>query len=105
MKPSIRIAFSGIDMTFEAVGNVSKSHTTRGLWLRKRDPATGCPGEDTAYERGVVFYLKDDVVKGMLVCNASECLDLARDVIRERLSFEEASRRILLAPPKWIKSI
>lgn len=41
----------------------------------------------------------------ILCCNAGESLDVARDVLRAKISAEEAKKRILLAPNNWIHTV
>jgi len=102
-QPTFRTYLPGTGMLFEAVGEIDSDMRTVGLWLSQRDSATGKPLKKTAYERGIVYYIQNNIVVGVLCCNASECLEGARDVIREGLPFKEASKRILLAPEQWIR--
>jgi hypothetical protein len=47
----------------------------------------------TAFELGINFYPRKNVVVGIACCNATELLDAARDVLTEQHSFEEASTK------------
>mmetsp|Transcript_20938 Transcript_20938/g.38932 ORF Transcript_20938/g.38932 Transcript_20938/m.38932 type:complete len:637 (+) Transcript_20938:108-2018(+) len=102
-QPTFRCILPGTGLYFEAVGQLDSDDKTVGLWLSKRDAQTGKPLEETAFERGVVFYIRDNIVVGILTCNATECLEAARDIVSERLSYEKASKRILLAPKQWVR--
>eukprot|EP00512_Aurantiochytrium_limacinum_P002579 CAMPEP_0171507092 /NCGR_PEP_ID=MMETSP0958-20121227/13308_1 /TAXON_ID=87120 /ORGANISM="Aurantiochytrium limacinum, Strain ATCCMYA-1381" /LENGTH=616 /DNA_ID=CAMNT_0012043753 /DNA_START=364 /DNA_END=2214 /DNA_ORIENTATION=+ len=103
-QPSFRFALPNVELSFEAVGEINSNLPTMGTWLAKRDEM-GKPTRETSYERGIVFYLRNNIVVGILCCNASECLDVARDVLKSRMTFEEASKLILLAPSNWTKTV
>jgi len=49
---------------------------------------------------GVVFYLREDVVRGVLLCNVRDRLDWARELIREARPMSSADRAALLAPQR-----
>ena len=49
---------------------------------------------------GVVFYLLDDVVRGVLLCNVHDRLEWARTLIREAQPMSSADRAALLAPQR-----
>ncbi len=49
---------------------------------------------------GVVFYLLDDVVRGVLLCNVRDRLEWARTLIREARPMSSADRTTLLAPQR-----
>ena len=55
-------------------------------------PAAPAPlkaGED--YGKGVVFYLRDDVVVGVLLWNVFNKINIARKVLRENKKYEDLS--------------
>ena len=49
---------------------------------------------------GIVFYLRDDVVRGVLLCNASERLEWARALIVEARPMSRDERAALITPAK-----
>jgi programmed cell death 8 (apoptosis-inducing factor) len=105
-QPTFRCVLPGTGVLVEAVGQINSDYSTAAVWLCKRDPASGKPLQNqTAFERGIIFYLRKNVVVGIACCNATELLDAARDVLTEQLSFEEASTRLLLAPDQWLRII
>jgi len=104
-QPTFRCSLPGTGLNFEAVGEINSNLPTHGIWLSKRDEKTGKPVPETDFERGIVFYLRNNVVVGVLCCNACESLDVARDLLRTKNSIEEATKLIMLAPNHWIQTI
>lgn len=43
------------------------------------------------YGKGVIFYLRDDVIVGIVLWNVFAKMSIARKIIRERKGFEEIS--------------
>jgi NADPH-dependent 2,4-dienoyl-CoA reductase/sulfur reductase-like enzyme len=62
---------------YEAVGDVDSRLSTYADWQKENDT-------------GVIYYLEDGKVRGMMMCNVWEKVDVARDIIRrgERVSVE-----------------
>ena len=59
------------DFGYEAVGEVDASLETYADWQEK-------------YRTGVIYYLADGLVKGVMLCNVWEKVDAARELIRKR---------------------
>ncbi len=59
------------DFGYEAVGEVDASLETYADWQEK-------------YRTGVIYFLADGVVKGVMLCNVWEKVDAARELIRKR---------------------
>jgi len=102
-QPMFRCALPGTGVLLEGIGIIDSNLATVGVWLSKRDEVSRKPLSETSFERGVIYYLRNNIVVGILCYNASECLEVARDIMSERLSFEEASKRIMLAPEPWTR--
>lgn len=79
--------FSLGDMRFEGVGELSSRTDHEEIWLE--------PGQE-----GVVFYLRDDVIRGVLMCNVPDRIEWARALIREARPMSTADRAALLAPQR-----
>ena len=98
----------GTGLNFECVGEIDSKLHTVGVWLAKRDEETGMPCVDqTDYERGIVYYIRDSKVVGVLCCNAGECLEAGKEVIREGKTIvddagKQLKKKILLAPTEWL---
>lgn len=75
------------DLLFEGVGELDARLDTQEVWPE--------PGRE-----GVVFYLREDVVRGILLCNASPRLEWAREMIREGRPTSFAGRAALLVPQR-----
>jgi programmed cell death 8 (apoptosis-inducing factor) len=64
------------------------------------------PTEMIPHRRGVVYYVERGKVVGILLCNAAEMLDQARDVLSQQrvitAPLEEIPKLILLAPSHWL---
>jgi len=72
------------DLQFEGVGEMSARLDTEVVWIE--------PGRE-----GVAFYLRDDVVRGVLLVNSSGRLDWARGLIRDARATSAADRASSLA--------
>lgn len=58
------------DFGYEAVGNVNSELETFAVWQKENDI-------------GVVYYLKDGVVRGAMMCNVWDKVETAREMIRK----------------------
>ena len=72
------------DLGWEAVGMVDASLDDHAVWKQE-------------YREGVVFYLSEDVIRGVLLWNVWDRLDWARDLIREGKPMNTAERERLAA--------
>ena len=71
------------DLEFEGVGELWARLDTEILWIE--------PGRE-----GVVFYLRDDVIRGVLLVNVHERLEWARALVREARPTTAAERSALV---------
>lgn len=107
-QPSFVSSLAGTGLNFVCVGEIDASLHTVGIWLARRDETGDKPClEETDYERGVVYYIRDSKVVGVLCCNTAECLEAAKEVIREGKTIQDDAAKqlktkILLAPADWI---
>ena len=71
------------ELGWEAVGDCNPSLTVEAVWREM-------------HREGVVFYLEDEVIRGVLLWNTWGKVDWARDLIREAkpMTIEERARRI-----------
>jgi len=74
------------DLGFEAVGDLDPTLRVEAVW---REPL----------REGVVFYLRDDVVRGVLLWNVWGAVDWARDLVRAAKPMSAAERAAALPPP------
>ncbi|KAJ1980590.1 hypothetical protein H4R34_002403 [Dimargaris verticillata] len=65
----------GPDVSFEAVGLVDSKLATVSVWAK---PSADAPEE---YGRGLLFYLKDSRIVGMIAWNLPGKIDMARQVV------------------------
>ena len=65
----------GNEIQFEAVGILDSKLKTVSVW--DKDGET----EEKSYEKGIVYYLKDEKVCGILFWNSFGKIDKARDII------------------------
>ncbi|HTR97508.1 MAG TPA: FAD-dependent oxidoreductase [Candidatus Acidoferrales bacterium] len=77
------LAFGGLQLV--AVGELDAQLDHQLAWL---DPE----------REGVVYYLRDDVVRGVLMLNVADRLEWARALIREARPMSSADRAALLVP-------
>jgi 3-phenylpropionate/trans-cinnamate dioxygenase ferredoxin reductase component len=73
------------DLHFEGVGELNSRLDSDEVWIE--------PGRE-----GVVFYLYEDVVRGVLLCNVHDRLEWARDLVRSARPMSSAERAALLQP-------
>jgi 3-phenylpropionate/trans-cinnamate dioxygenase ferredoxin reductase component len=77
--------FQAFDLRFDAVGDLDPRRLdTQIVWSE--------PGRE-----GVVYYLRDDVVRGVLLCNLTPRLDWARALVREGRPMDSAEREAMVA--------
>ena len=71
------------DLGWEAVGEVDSSLVVEAVWRER-------------YKEGVIFYLRDEVIRGALMWNAWGLVDWARDLIRaaKPMTVEERAKSI-----------
>jgi 3-phenylpropionate/trans-cinnamate dioxygenase ferredoxin reductase component len=74
------------DLGFEAVGELDPTMRTEAVW---REPLRA----------GVVYYLRDDVVRGVLLWNVRDAVDWARDLVRAARPMSGAERAAAVPAP------
>lgn len=72
------------DLGWEAVGEVDSNLETHAVWKQE-------------FREGVVFYLREDVVRGVLLWNVWEKVEWARGLIREGRQLSSAEREAAVA--------
>lgn len=75
------------EQQFEGVGELHARLDTEMVWVEEG-------------REGIVFYLRDDVVRGVLLCNAPERLEWARALIVEARPMSRDERAALITPAK-----
>jgi len=79
-----------------------------GVWVQPPNVGAGPNGaRGVPYERGVVYYLKGNKIMGILLWNASDVLESARQLMLSRPEIrdnvvEELKHTISLAPNEWL---
>lgn len=71
------------DLQFEGVGELNSRLASEEVWLE--------PGRE-----GVIFYLDEDIVRGVLLCNVPERLEWARSLVREAQPMTPSERASML---------
>ncbi len=122
-QPVFRSALESVGVVMEGIGNVDSRLKTFGVWvdnkhrvhtyphMSKRTTSDVDEGEDEECEsmsRGIVYYLNDGKIEGILLWNASDLLDRARDVIRLQPTvsgLEALKSLVALAPNEWLHVI
>ncbi|XP_055354612.1 apoptosis-inducing factor 1, mitochondrial-like isoform X2 [Paramacrobiotus metropolitanus] len=69
-------------VAMEAEGDNAKSSSYRPLQM---------PGQNEEYSKGVIFYLKDKIIVGVLLWNLFDHVSVARKVIKEQKTFDDLS--------------
>lgn len=128
-QPSVKATLPGTGLAFESVGKIDAKLETVGVWYLPEfssspedtavitTPATAIIAKDAlidessaiSYRRGVVYYIERGRVVGVLLCNASEMVDRARDVLKNTKVLtdpkSELPEWILLAPKHWLRVV
>lgn len=124
-QPSFRSVLHGTGLVLQGFGEVNSSLQTVGVWFARPDDSSLIPSSSLTttsiasplnqnlshqkYNRGIVYYLRNNRVVGILLCNAPETQDQAREIIREQKLLNNPStdlkHRILLAPEHWLNVI
>ena len=61
---------------------------------------------ESDFDRGIIYYLQDNKVKGILLWNASDYLERAREVLRAQpiITGDDSLKRLIaLAPDSWLE--
>lgn len=87
----------GTDVGFEAIGIIDSALPTVGVFAQKDQlnsveentthPSHPKPTED--YNKGVIFYLKNEIVVGIILWNLFNKMDVARLILREKKKFSD----------------
>ncbi|GMI37531.1 hypothetical protein TrCOL_g7534 [Triparma columacea] len=112
-QPAVRSNLEDINVQCESVGECNSDLETVGVWIdRDRDDELKNGGEllsdvscMSKYRRGVVYYLNNNKVTGVVLWNCSDLLERARDIIRlapDVTDKRKLIRSIPLAPDDWL---
>ncbi|KAF4317374.1 hypothetical protein BBO99_00008201 [Phytophthora kernoviae] len=107
-QPLFRSHLPGLGVLIEGIGEVDSSLRTVGVWVQPPNVGVGQNGgRGVPYERGVVYYLKGNKIMGILLWNASDVLESARQLMLSRPEMrdnlvEELKHTISLAPSDWL---
>ncbi|CAH0487954.1 unnamed protein product [Peronospora farinosa] len=107
-QPLFRSHLTGVGVLIEGIGEVDSSLRTVGVWVQPPNIGTGSDGtQGMPCERGVVYYLKGNKIMGILLWNASDVLESARQLMLSRPEMrdnvvEELKHTISLAPSDWL---
>jgi programmed cell death 8 (apoptosis-inducing factor) len=117
-QPAVRSYLKDINVSCESIGECDSKLETYGAWIRG-NPEDENPQSNTnafmddvsgmsPYKRGVVYYVKNGKVVGVVLWNASDLIERARDVIRLYPTVKNLAKlknKIPLAPDDWLKVI
>ncbi|CEG35866.1 apoptosis-inducing factor mitochondrial-like [Plasmopara halstedii] len=107
-QPLFRSHLPGIGVLMEGIGEVNSSSRTVGVWVQPPNLNSSPNGsQGTPYERGVVYFLKGNKIMGIVLWNASDVLESARQLMLSRPEIrdnveEELKHAISLAPNDWL---
>ncbi|KAG7378039.1 Apoptosis-inducing factor 1, mitochondrial [Phytophthora pseudosyringae] len=107
-QPLFRSHLPGLGVLIEGIGEVDSSLRTVGVWVQPPNISAGPNGgRGMPYERGVVYYLKGNKIMGIVLWNASDVLESARQLMLSRPEIrdnvvEELKHTISLAPNDWL---
>ncbi len=121
-QPTFRCVLESMGMIMEGIGNIDSRLKTYGVWVDskhhdhaflpgKKSSSSGGEGEGeecepmSCFMRGIVYYVNDGKIEGMLLWNASDLLERARDVIRLQptiFGVDALKSLVPLAPNDWL---
>ncbi|RLN11018.1 hypothetical protein BBJ28_00022141, partial [Nothophytophthora sp. Chile5] len=109
-QPLFRSHLPGVGVLIEGIGEVDSSLRTVGVWVQPPGGNGANGGQGMAHERGVVYYLKGNKIMGILLWNASDVLESARQLMLSRPEIrdnvvEELKHTISLAPSDWLRVV
>lgn len=92
----------GPDVGYEAIGIVDSSLPTVGVFAKENDSADDevkpqvpsnekhqYDANNNEFNRGVVFYLKDDTVVGIVLWNIFNRMSVARQVLKDQRKYDD----------------
>ncbi|KAJ0389336.1 hypothetical protein P43SY_011833 [Pythium insidiosum] len=96
----------GIDVQIEGIGEIDSSMHTVGIWVQNARHTQG-DKSTPSLDRGVVYYLKGNKIMGILLWNASDVLESARQFLLSRPEvhenvIDELKEAISLGPDDWL---
>lgn len=109
--PSMRSSIPGIGVDCRAVGEIDSGLQTVGVWIANRDNTTKEVVErtpDSEFRRGIVYYLRKGKVVGIMLWNAGDQMQRAREVLAEKIVVSDPTElqdAILLGPKCWLDCI
>merc|ERR1711871_496324 len=109
--PAFRSRMPALGIECIGIGEIDSNLDTVGVWLAQRDEETKEIMErtvDSDFERGIVYYLRKGRVVGILLWNANDQLQKARQILASQLQTSDPSelqQAILMAPDDWIDVI
>lgn len=118
-QPMFRSNLRGIDVVIEGVGEIDASLRTVGVWVQPPRSSHTRPTQQQhhhhhasttppeSFDRGVVYYLKGNKIMGILLWNASDVLDSAKQLLLSRPEIhdnvvDELQHVISIAPTDWL---
>lgn len=116
-QPMFRSNLRGIDVLIEGIGEIDSSLRTVGLWVQPRNSNShtrqlgySSSTPPASFDRGVVYYLKGNKIMGILLWNASDVLESAKQLMLSRPEMhdnvvEELQHVISIAPTDWLHVI
>lgn len=81
----------GPEIAYEAVGLIDSALSTVGVWakVKKPEPVASSPDAREEYGKGIVFYMKEKKIVGVLMWNMLNRVDLARKIIKDGKRFDD----------------
>jgi len=105
-QPMFRSQLKDIDVICDAVGEINSKMRTVGIWVNNRRDGSAGGGDELDFQRGIIYYLDENKIKGIMLWNASDYLERAREVIRTQptvTGVNSLERQIALAPDSWLR--
>ena len=79
----------GPEINFEAVGILDSSLPTVSVWKKSKDTKSNVGSE--AFDQGIVYYLRNKIVVGVLLWNISGEIENARNIIKSQKRVQDSS--------------
>ena len=97
----------GKDIAYQAIGVCDSSLPAASFWRTNGHAKAGISQTDK-YGKGLVFYIRDGIISGIICMNLKDRIPAAREVLAGRYTdedFEEVVRKMKLFEDKYVLQV
>jgi len=109
-QPVFKSSIPSIGVEIEVVGEINSGMKSVGIWVDRNfsnEARLDSRAELTNFHRGIVYYMKDNKIHGILLWNAPDLLDGARGLLHGQpnlsvVNANQLKRLLPVAPDTWL---